>query len=163
MKYEDYEEQEEASPYFTAEEVNTIKTLAHHPIEQVLYHYWVNNSKNDSFKVLDYIQLVKDDKSSIFITISEETDNLGVSDAFDVEKMKQHLLEEFKGDIVWEIKDVSHTKIWKPNIGKAITLSLLRNESNTLNDSIGLKFEGADDLEIYPSVLDGLEVDYLGE
>lgn len=158
-----HDEEEEASPYFTPIEVNIIKTLAHHPIQQVLYHYWVNNSKDDSFKVLDYIQLVKDDKTSIFITISDDTDNLGVTESFDVEQMKQHLLEEFKGDIVWEIKDVSHTKIWKPNIGKTITLSLIRKDSNTLNDSIGMKFEEADELEIYPSVLDGLEVDYMNE
>jgi hypothetical protein len=147
--------------FFTADEVNLIKSLAHDAIKQVFYHYWVNGTGNDSFKVLDYIQLVKESNESIFITLHNETGELSLTNSFDAEAKKAELATEFGGQIQWEIKDVSHTKMWKPNIGKEITVSLIRIDQQTSSESIGLKFAGADNLEIFPSMLDGLEVDYL--
>jgi hypothetical protein len=147
--------------FFTADEMYKIASLVNETIASVEYHYWVNNSHGQRFEVLDWITIHFQSGANIWLTAGENSDGIRLIEA-DIPALGKKLHEEFKGIVVLESKDVTSHKLWKETIGKPITPSLIHHENKALNDSIALKFEGADDLEIFLGI-EGLEVDYYEE
>ncbi|MEX1189523.1 MAG: hypothetical protein WED33_09715 [Bacteroidia bacterium] len=155
------EEKFTEADFFTADEMYKIASLVNETISSVEYHYWVNKSHDQRFEVLDWITIHFHSGNNLWLTAGEDSDGIKLMEA-DIPALDKKLHEEFKGIVTLESKDVSNHKIWKETIGKAITPSLIHHENRALNDTIALKFEGADDVEIYLGI-EGLEVDYYEE
>lgn len=147
--------------FFTADELYKIAALVNETISSVDYHYWVNVSHDQRFEVLDWITIHFISGNNLWLTAGEESNGIKLMEA-DIPALGKKLEKEFKGVVKLESKDVSNHKMWKETLGKAITPSLVHHEDRALNDSLVLKFEGADDLEIFLGI-EGLEVDYYEE
>lgn len=147
--------------FFTTEELYKIAALVNETISSVEYHYWVNVSHNQRFEVLDWITIHFTSGNNMWLTAGEESDGIKLIEA-DIAVLGKKLQEEFKGVVQLETKDVSNHKFWKDAIGKPITPSLIHHQDKALNDSLVLKFDGADDIEITLGI-EGLEVDFFDE
>lgn len=149
------------SDYFSTEEVYKILALVNEKLSGVTYYFWVNKSQEQHFEVLDWIELKFESGNSLVLTAGLETDGIKVAEP-DFDLIRANLRDEFKGVVTLEARDASGHKAWKDALGKAITPSLVRHEGKMLNESIVLKFEDADDIEIYLG-LEGLEIDFYEE
>jgi hypothetical protein len=147
--------------FFTTDEVYQLTALVNELLTGVTYHFWVNTSNDQHFEVLDWLTLSFVSGNSITLTAGLETDGIKVVQP-DFEAERKQLLDEFKGLVTIESRDASNQEIWAESLGKPITPSFLKYEGKALNDSMVLKFEGADDVEIYLG-LEGLEIDYFEE
>jgi hypothetical protein len=152
------EEQPEAS-YFSAGELYAIAALVNEKIKKVTYHYWVNKASQEVFEVLDWISLDFESGNTITFTGGLDSDGIKIV-APDFEQERLRLEEEFGGKVSIEARNASGNKVWKETIGKEITPSVIKMDEKVMSDSLGLKFNGADDLVIFLG-LEGLEVDYL--
>ena len=157
------EEEEELTErdFFTTDEVYQITALVNEELAGVVYHYWINTASGQRFEVLDWITLVFKSGERMTFTAGLETDGIKIAEP-DFEAERKRLEEEFKGTVTIESKDASKSKFWKETIGKSITPSLLKHEGRVLNDSLVLKFEDDNSVEIFLG-LEGLEVDFFDE
>jgi hypothetical protein len=147
--------------FFSTDDVYKIAALVNENLAGVVYHYWINNANSPAFEVLDYITLAFKSGNSITLTAGLETDGIRVDEPdFAAERAK--LEADFEGKVTIESRDVSQHKFWKSAIGQDITPSLMRFESRVINDSLVLKFEDADAVEIFLGI-EGLEVDFFDE
>jgi hypothetical protein len=147
--------------FFTTDEVYQLTALVNENLSGVTYHFWVNTSNDQHFEVLDWLTLSFASGNSITLTAGLETDGIKVVIP-DFEAERKQLLAEFKGLVTIESRDASNHEIWANTLGKSITPSFMKYEGRALNDSFVLKFDGADDVEIYLG-LEGLEIDYFEE
>ncbi|MCB0819787.1 MAG: hypothetical protein KDC13_04120 [Bacteroidetes bacterium] len=155
------EEQLTEDNFFETDELYKIAALVNETISSVVYHYWVNKSHGQRFEVLDWITLNFNSGNHMWLTAGEESDGIKLLEA-DIPALKNKLESEFKGVVTLESKDVSGHKIWKPVLGKPITPSLIQVGDKALNDTLVLKFEGADSIEISLGI-EGLEVEFFEE
>jgi hypothetical protein len=147
--------------FFSTDDVYKIAALVNENLAGVVYHYWVNKASGTPFEVLDWITLAFKSGNSITFTAGLETDGIRVDEPdFTAERTK--LEAEFEGKVTIESRDVSKHKMWKSAIGQDITPSLMRFEGRVINDSLVLKFEDADSVEIFLGI-EGLEVDFFDE
>jgi hypothetical protein len=147
----------EESNYFSPDELYKIAELVNETIARVEYHYWVNTAQGQRFEVLDWITLHFTSGNTMWLTGGENSDGIHLMEA-DIPSLAAKLEAEFKGVVTLETKDVSGHKLWKDLLGKAITPSLIHHKNKALNDSLVLKFEGEDSLEILLGI-EGLEVE----
>ena len=152
------EEELNESNFFTADELYKIAALVNEGISSVEYHYWVNKAHEQRFEVLDWITLHFESGNTMWLTAGEESDGIKLIEG-DIPSLKSRLESEFRGVVTLESKEVSGHKVWKDALGKAITPSLIYVKENALNDSLVLKFEGADSVEISLGI-EGLEVEF---
>jgi hypothetical protein len=143
---------------FTTDEVYQILALVNEALSGVQFHYWVNKAQGQHFEVLDWIELQFESGKKMFLTAGLDSDGIKLGDP-DFELIRANLRDEFKGVVSLDSRDVSGHDFWSGNLGKPITPSLIKHEKGMLNDSIVLKFEEGDDIEITLG-LEGLEVDY---
>ena len=143
--------------FFTVAEVYQLTEMVNETLANVTYHYWVNRANGQLFEVLDWITFNFDSGKNLSITAGPESDGIKVSEP-DIDTERKRIEEEFKGVVTIESRDVSNTKYWVDTIGRSITPSFIKHEGRVLNDSIVLKFEGAEPVEIFLG-LEGLEVD----
>lgn len=149
------------SDFFTTDEVYRLLGLVNETLSGVVYHFWVNKAQGQHFEVLDWIELRFDSGNILFLTAGLDSDGIRIGEP-DFEAIRNNLRDEFKGVVTLETRDVSTHKIWKDTLGKSIVPSLIRHEGRMLNESIVLKFEEADDVEIFLG-MEGLEVDFYEE
>ncbi len=147
--------------FFTTEEVYAIAALVNEKLSGITYHYWVNKASNEVFEVLDWITLQFESGNSITLTGGLDSDGIKLVNP-DFSAEQKRLEAEFDGKVTIATRDASKHKIWKECIGQEFTPSLVKYEGRMLNDSIALKFPGADDVIIFLG-LEGLEVDYYEE
>jgi len=152
------EEELNRDNFFTADELYQIAALVNETIASVDYHYWVNKAHGQRFEVLDWITFNFHSGNQMWLTAGEESDGIKLMKG-DIPHLKDKLENEFKGVVTLESKEVSGHKVWKDTLGKAITPSLIYVKENALNDSLVLKFEGADSVEISLGI-EGLEVEF---
>jgi len=143
---------------FSTDEVYQLLALVNETLSGINYHFWVNKAQGQNFEVLDWIELQFESGHKMFLTAGVETDGIKLGEP-DFELIRSNLRDEFKGVVTLESRNVSSHKIWAENLGKPIIPSLVKHEKGMINDSIVLKFEEGDDVEITLG-LEGLEVDY---
>ena len=157
---EDFQELTDAN-FFTVAEVYQLTEMVNETLASVSYHYWVNRAQGQLFEVLDWITFHFESGQSLSITAGPDSDGIKVSEP-NIEAERKRLEEEFKGVVTIETRNASKIRFWKDAIGKSITPSFIKHEGKVLNDSIVLKFEGAEPVEIFLG-LEGLEVDDFDE
>lgn len=157
---EEFQELTDAN-FFTVAEVYQLTEMVNETLASVSYHYWVNRAQGQLFEVLDWITFHFDSGRSLSITAGPDSDGIKVSEP-NIEAERKRLEEEFKGVVTIETRNASKIRFWKDAIGKSITPSFIKHEGKVLNDSVVLKFEGAEPVEIFLG-LEGLEVDDFDE
>jgi len=157
---EEFQELTDAN-FFTVAEVYQLTEMVNETLASVSYHYWVNRAQGQLFEVLDWITFHFDSGRSLSITAGPDSDGIKVSEP-NMEAERKRLEEEFKGVVTVETRNASKMRFWKDAIGKSITPSFIKHEGKVLNDSVVLKFEGAEPVEIFLG-LEGLEVDDFDE
>ncbi|HOY48699.1 MAG TPA: hypothetical protein PL185_07320 [Flavobacteriales bacterium] len=157
---EEFQELTDAN-FFTVAEVYQLTEMVNETLASVSYHYWVNRAQGQLFEVLDWITFHFDSGRSLSITAGPDSDGIKVSEP-NIEAERKRLEEEFKGVVTVETRNASKIRFWKDAIGKSITPSFIKHEGKVLNDSVVLKFEGAEPVEIFLG-LEGLEVDDFDE
>ena len=150
---EEFQELTDAN-FFTVAEVYQLTEMVNETLASVSYHYWVNRAQGQLFEVLDWITFHFDSGRSLSITAGPDSDGIKVSEP-NIEAERKRLEEEFKGVVTVETRNASKIRFWKDAIGKSITPSFIKHEGKVLNDSVVLKFEGAEPVEILLG-LDGL-------
>ncbi|MFM2286851.1 MAG: hypothetical protein RLZZ543_2348 [Bacteroidota bacterium] len=157
---EDFQELTDAN-FFTVAEVYQLTEMVNETLASVSYHYWVNRAQGQLFEVLDWITFHFESGRSLSITAGPDSDGIKVSEP-NIDSERKRLEEEFKGVVTIESRNASKIRFWKDAIGKSITPSFIKHEGKVLNDSIVLKFEEAEPVEIFLG-LEGLEVDDFDE
>jgi hypothetical protein len=157
---EDFQELTDAN-FFTVAEVYQLTEMVNETLASVSYHYWVNRAQGQLFEVLDWITFHFESGRSLSITAGPDSDGIKVSEP-NIDAERKRLEEEFKGVVTIESRNASKIRFWKDAIGKSITPSFIKHEGKVLNDSIVLKFEEAEPVEIFLG-LEGLEVDDFDE
>ena len=153
---EEFQELTDAN-FFTVAEVYQLTEMVNETLSKVTYHYWVNRANDQLFEVLDWITFEFSSGKSLSITAGEESDGIKLAEP-NIDAERKRIEEEFKGVVTIESRDASKIKFWKDSIGKSITPSFIKHEGRVLNESIVLKFEEAEPVEIFLG-LEGLEVD----
>jgi hypothetical protein len=157
---EEFQELTDAN-FFTVAEVYQLTEMVNETLASVSYHYWVNRAQGQLFEVLDWITFHFDSGRSLSITAGPDSDGIKVSEP-NIEAEGKRLEEEFKGVVTVETRNASKMHYWIDAIGKSITPSFIKHDGKVLNDSLVLKFEGAEPVEIFLG-LEGLEVDDFDE
>lgn len=149
------------SDLFSSEDVYKILALVNEVLSEVNYYYWVNKAQSEYFEVLDWIEFKFKSGNHLFLTAGLDSDGIKIAEP-DFDLITTNLRDEFKGAVSIDKREATKFKIWKNNIGKDITPSLIKHEKGILNDQIVLKFLGGDDIIIFLGI-EGLEVDYFHE
>ncbi len=152
------------SKYFTDQELKTITSNEGKTLKKILCYFWVNKlNPQESIELIDNVECVFSDNSSIVITCNEDSTGLTILSDFNFEDEKD-LLKTTYGDKIKIIPiDASATKMWEDVIGKSIeSFDLSKEENCYLNDALILNF-GVEKRTIGISPLDGLIIDYWEE
>jgi hypothetical protein len=110
--------------------------------------------------LIDNVELVFTDDTSLVITSTEDGTGIDTLENFNFEEEKAHLKQEFGDKIKMIPIDASTTKMWTDVIGETIeAFELSREDEQFLNDALIINF-GTEKRSIGISPNDGLIIDY---
>lgn len=147
--------------YFTDPQLKLLTSIEGKTLKKIVCYFWVNRlNPNESVELIDNVELVFSDETSLVITCNEDSNGINIINDFNFEEEKNHLKQEF-GDKIRIIPiDASTTKMWTDVIGETIeSVDLSREGENYLNDALILNF-GIEKRTIGISPADGLIIDY---
>lgn len=147
--------------HFTDQQLALLSAIEGKTLSKIICYFWVNKfNPKESVELIDNVELVFNDASSLVITCNEESNGIDVLDDFNFEEEKDQIKAEF-GDKIRIIPiDASTTKMWADVIGETIeAVQLSRDGDQYLNDALILSF-GAEKRTIGISPSDGLIIDY---
>lgn len=130
-------------------------------LKKVMIYFWVNRFNPDAqIDLIDNVELVFNDETSLVITCNEESTGIEVLNDFNYEEEKAALKAEFGDKIKMIPIDASTTKMWTDVIGETIdAIELSREDEQFLNDALIISF-GIEKRSIGISPSDGLIIDY---
>lgn len=147
--------------HFTDTQLKLLTSIEGKTLKKIVCYFWVNRlNPNESVELIDNVELVFNDETSVVITCNEDSNGIDVLDDFNFEDEKSQLKQEF-GDKIRIIPiDASTTKMWTDVIGETIeAVQLSKDGEQYLNDALILSF-GAEKRTIGISPTDGLIIDY---
>lgn len=147
--------------HFTDIQLKLLTSIEGKTLKKIVCYFWVNRlNPNESVELIDNVELVFNDETSVVITCNEDSNGIDVLDDFNFEDEKSQLKQEF-GDKIRIIPiDASTTKMWTDVIGETIeAVQLSKDGEQYLNDALILSF-GAEKRTIGISPTDGLIIDY---
>lgn len=147
--------------HFTDHQLRLLSSVEGKTLQKVIIYFWVNRLNPEAqIDLIDNVELVFSDSSSLVITCNDESTGINVIDDFNFEEEKAALKAEF-GDKIRIIPiDASTTKMWTDVIGESIeAVELSREDEQFLNDALILNF-GAEKRTVGISPNDGLIIDY---
>lgn len=148
-------------PHFSDHQLRLLSSAEGKTLQKVIIYFWVNRLNPDAqIDLIDNVELVFSDGSSLVITCNEDSSGIQVLDDFNFEEEKAGLKTEF-GDKIRIIPiDASTTKMWTDVIGETIeAVELSREDEQFLDDALILNF-GTEKRSIGISPNDGLIIDY---
>lgn len=147
--------------HFTDQQLRLLSSAEGKTLQKVIIYFWVNRLNPEAqIDLIDNVELVFSDSSSLVITCNDESTGINVIDDFNFEEEKAALKAEF-GDKIRIIPiDASTTKMWTDVIGESIeAVELSREGEQFLNDALILNF-GTEKRTVGISPNDGLIIDY---
>jgi len=147
--------------HFSDHQLRLLSSAEGKTLKKVIIYFWVNRLNPEAqIDLIDNVELVFNDESTLVITCNEESTGIEVIDDFNFDEEKAALKAEF-GDKIRIIPiDASTTKMWTDVIGESIeAVELSREDEQFLNDALILNF-GTEKRSIGISPNDGLIIDY---
>jgi hypothetical protein len=150
--------------HFTDHQLKLLTTVEGKTLKKIICYFWVNRfNPNESIELIDNVELLFNDDSSIVITCNEDGNGIDIINDFNFEEEKNQLKEEFGDKIKIIPIDASSTKMWADMIGETLeAIELSREDEDYLNDALILNF-GIEKRTINLSPNDGLIIDYWEE
>ncbi len=147
--------------HFTDHQLKLLTAAEGKTLKKVIVYFWVNRFNPDAHvDLIDNVELVFTDDTTLIITCDEEAAAINVIDDFNFEEEKAQLKQEFGDKIKMIPIDASTTKMWADVIGETIeAFELSREDSQFLNDALIINF-GSEKRSIGISPNDGLIIDY---
>ncbi|MBL0051967.1 MAG: hypothetical protein IPP29_10900 [Bacteroidetes bacterium] len=128
--------------FFTGDELDKLYDIANQQLKEVNYYHWVNKTKPDDIvTMLDHVEFIFIDNTSICFSASELCDAIELYD-FDFDATNKDLFDTFEGDLYVRKTPKSEEQIWQQLMQLDISEVLLEaNEKNKFfSDKITLKF-----------------------
>jgi hypothetical protein len=150
--------------HFTDHQLKLLTAAEGKTLKKVVIYFWVNRFNPDAqIDLIDNVQLVFTDESSLVITSTEDGTGIDTLEDFNFEEEKAQLKQEFGDKIKMIPIDASTTKMWTDVIGQTIeAFELSREDEQFLNDALIVSF-GTEKRSIGISPNDGLIIDYWEE
>jgi hypothetical protein len=150
--------------HFTDHQLKQLTSAEGKTLKKVIIYFWVNRFNPDAqVDLIDNVELVFTDESTLVITCNEEGTGINVIDDFNFEEEKAQLKMEFGDKIKMIPIDASTTKMWVDVVGQTIeAFELSKEDSQFLNDALIISF-GIEKRSIGISPNDGLIIDYWEE
>ena len=147
--------------HFTDHQLKLLTSAESKTLKKVIVYFWVNRFNPDAHvDLIDNVELVFTDDSTLVITCDEAAAAINVIDDFNFEAEKVQLKQEFGDKIKMIPIDASTTKMWADLIGQTIeAFELSREDEQFLNDALIINF-GSEKRSIGISPNDGLIIDY---
>lgn len=147
--------------HFNDHQLKTLTSAEGKTLKKVLIYFWVNRLNPDAqIDLIDNVELVFTDDSSIVVTCDDESTGINILENFNFEEEKINLKEEFGDKIKIIPIDASSTKMWIDVIGQTIeAFELSKEDEQFLNDALIINF-GSEKRSIGISPADGLIIDY---
>lgn len=150
--------------HFTDHQLKLLTSAEGKTLKKVVVYFWVNRFNPDAHvDLIDNVELVFTDETSLVITSNEEGTGIDTLADFNFEEEKAQLKQEFGDKIKMIPIDASTTKMWTDVIGETIeAFELSKEDSQFLNDALIISF-GIEKRSIGISPNDGLIIDYWEE
>ena len=150
--------------HFTDHQLKLITSAEGKTLKKVIIYFWVNRFNPDAqIDLIDNVELVFTDDSSLVITCNDEGTGIDVIHDFNFEEEKSQLKQEFGDKIKIIPIDASTTKMWTDVVGETIeAFELSKEDEQYLNDALIISF-GIEKRSIGISPADGLIIDYWEE
>lgn len=147
--------------HFNDHHLKTLTCAEGKTLKKVLIYFWVNRlNPNAQIDLIDNVELVFTDDSSIVVTCNDESTGINILEDFNFEEEKSNLKIEFGDKIKIIPIDASQTKMWVDVIDKTIVaFELSKEDEQFLNDALIINF-GSEKRSIGISPADGLIIDY---
>ena len=147
--------------HFTDHQLKLFTAAEGKALKKVIIYFWVNRFNPDAqVDLIDNVELVFTDDTTLVITCNEESTGIDVIKDFNFEEEKAQLKQEFGNKIKMIPIDASTTKMWTDVIGETIeAFELSREDEQFLNDALIISF-GLEKRSIGISQNDGLIIDY---
>ena len=147
--------------HFTDHQLKLLTSAEGKTLKKVVVYFWVNRFNPDAHvDLIDNVELVFTDDTSLVITSTEDGTGIDTLENFNFEEEKAALKQEFGDKIKMIPIDASTTKMWTDVIGETIeAFELSREDEQFLNDALIISF-GAEKRSIGISPNDGLIIDY---
>ena len=147
--------------HFTDQQLRLLTSAEGKTLKKVMIYFWVNRFNPDAqIDLIDNVELVFNDETSLVFTCNEESTGIEVLNDFNYEEEKAALKAEFGDKIKMIPIDASTTKMWADVIGETIdAIELSREDEQFLNDALIISF-GIEKRSIGISPSDGLIIDY---
>jgi hypothetical protein len=147
--------------HFSDHQLRLLTSAEGKTLKKVLIYFWVNRFNKDAqIDLIDNVELVFTDDSSLVITCNDESTGIAILDDFNFEEEKASLKQEFGDKIKMIPIDASTTSMWKDVIGETIeSFQLSKEDEQFFNDALIINF-GAEKRSIGISPNDGLIIDY---
>lgn len=147
--------------HFSDHQLRLLTSIEGKTLKKILIYFWVNRlNPNAQIDLIDNVELVLHDDTSLVITCNDDSTGINVLSDFNFEEEKAALKAEF-GDKIRIIPiDASTTKMWTDVIGESIeSIELSKEGEQFLDDALILNF-GTEKRSIGISPNDGLIIDY---
>ncbi len=150
--------------HFTDHQLKLLTSAEGKTLKKVVIYFWVNRFNPDAqVDLIDNVELVFTDETSLVITCNEDSTGIDVIENFSFEEEKAALKQEFDNKIKMIPIDASTTKMWTDVIGETIeAFELSKEDDQFLNDALIISF-GIEKRSIGMSPSDGLIIDYWEE
>jgi hypothetical protein len=147
--------------HFTDHQLKLLTAAEGKILKKVVVYFWVNRFNPDAHvDLIDNVELVFTDDTSLVITSTEDGTGIDTLENFNFEEEKVHLKQEFGDKIKMIPIDASTTKMWADVVGETIeAFELSREDEQFLNDALIINF-GIEKRSIGISPNDGLIIDY---
>ncbi|MES2761645.1 MAG: hypothetical protein V4677_05540 [Bacteroidota bacterium] len=147
--------------HFTDHQLKLLTAAEGKTLKKVVVYFWVNRFNPDAHvDLIDNVELVFTDGTSLVITSNEEGTGIDTLADFNFEEEKAQLKQEFGDKIKMIPIDASTTKMWVDVIGQTIeAFQLSKEDEQFLNDALIIDF-GLEKRSIGISPNDGLIIDY---
>lgn len=147
--------------HFTDQQLRLLTSAEGKTLKKVMIYFWVNRFNPDAqVDLIDNVELVFNDDTSLVITCNEESTGIDILADFNFEEEKAALKQEFGDKIKMIPIDASTTKMWTDVIGETVdAIELSREDEQFLNDALIISF-GIEKRSIGISPSDGLIIDY---
>jgi len=150
--------------HFTDRQLQLLTSAEGKTLKKVMIYFWVNRFNPEAqVDLIDNVELVFTDDSTLVITCNEEGTGIDVIADFNFEEEKEQLKQEFGDKIKMIPIDASTTKMWTDVVGETIeAFELSKEDSQFLNDALIISF-GIEKRSVGISPNDGLIIDYWEE
>lgn len=147
--------------HFTDHQLKLLTSAEGKTLKKVVIYFWVNRFNPEAqVDLIDNVELVFTDETSLVITCNDESSGIEVLNDFSFEEEKAQLKQEFGDKIKMIPIDASTTKMWIDVIGGTIeAFELSKEDEQFLNDALIISF-GIEKRSIGVSPNDGLIIDY---